>query len=189
VIAGEHLFWITSRAAGGAALILASASIAVGLMLSAPRSGAGGAKRDLRAVHEALSLTTLAMVALHGLALLGDSYLHPGVSGIAVPFLGAYRPLWTGLGIVAGYGLAVLGLSPYARERIGAARQRTLHRFTAAFWLLAVVHTIGAGSDALQPWFLIASGALVLPAAALLALRYLDRWGNAPVASRVADRA
>jgi len=25
VIAGEHLFWITSRAAGGAALILASA--------------------------------------------------------------------------------------------------------------------------------------------------------------------
>jgi hypothetical protein len=30
---------------------------------------------------------------------------------------------------------------------------------------------------------------LVVPAAALLALRYLDRWWNAPVAPRVPDRA
>ena len=59
-----HLFWITSRAAGGAALILASASVAVGLMMSSKRRDSN--KRDLRAIHEALSLTTLAMVALHG---------------------------------------------------------------------------------------------------------------------------
>jgi sulfoxide reductase heme-binding subunit YedZ len=189
VIAGEHLFWITSRAAGGAALILASAAVAAGLMIGAKRPHANANKRDLRAIHEALSLTTLAMSALHGLSLLGDSYLHPGLDGIAIPFVGAYRPLWTGLGIVAGYGFAGLGLSYYARDRIGAARWRKLHRFTAAFWILAVAHTIGAGSDALQLWFLIASGAAVLPAAALLALRYAERWWNAPVAPRVPDRA
>ena len=108
MIAGEHIFWITSRAAGGAALILASAAVGAGLMVSAKRQGSN--KRDLRAVHEALSLTTLAMVALHGLSLLGDSYLNPGLTGIAIPFVGFYRPLWTGLGIVAGYGLAALGL-------------------------------------------------------------------------------
>jgi sulfoxide reductase heme-binding subunit YedZ len=189
VIAGEHLFWITSRAAGGAALILASTAVAVGLMISAKRPDAKANKRDLRAIHEALSLTTLAMVALHGLSLLGDSYLHPGLDGIAIPFVGAYRPLWTGLGIVGGYGLAALGLTYYTRDRIGAARWRTLHRFTAAFWILAVVHTVGAGSDALQLWFLVASGAAVLPAAALLALRYAERWWNAPVSPRVPDRA
>ena len=176
MIAGEHIFWITSRAAGGAALILASAAVAVGLMASAKRQSPNAPKRDLRAIHEALSLTTLAMVALHGLALLGDSYLDPGLAGIAIPFVGTYRPLWTGLGIVAGYGLAALGLTYYMRDRVGAARWRRLHRFTAAFWVLAIVHTIGAGSDAAQPWFLLASGLVVLPAAALLALRYLDRW-------------
>lgn len=187
MIAGEHLFWITSRAAGGAALILASAAVGVGLMVSARRKT--DYKRDLRAIHEALSLTALAMVALHGLALLGDSYLNPGVTGIAIPFVGFYRPLWTGLGIVAGYGLAALGLTYYLRDRIGAARWRKLHRFTAIFWALAIVHTIGAGSDAAQLWFLLASGIVVVPAALLLVLRWLDRWWNAPVAPRVPDRA
>jgi len=172
-----HLFWITSRAAGGAALLLASASVAVGLMMSSKRSGAN--KRDLRAVHEALSLATLAMVALHGLSLLGDSYLNPGLAGIAIPFVGFYRPLWTALGIVAGYGLAVLGLTYYLRNRIGAARWRRLHRLTAVFWLAAVVHTIGAGTDAAQWWFLGAGAALVVPAAALLILRWLGRWWEA----------
>ena len=168
-----HLFWITSRAAGGAALLLASASVAVGLMMSSKRKTSY--KRDLRAIHEALSLTSLAMVALHGLALLGDAFLNPGLAGIAVPFAGAYRPVWTGIGIIAGYGLAALGLSYYFRNRIGAARWRRVHRLTAAFWLLAIAHTVGAGSDATQLWFLIASGALVIPASLLLGLRWLGR--------------
>jgi sulfoxide reductase heme-binding subunit YedZ len=187
MIAGEHLFWITSRAAGGAAVILASAAVAVGLMISAKRQTSN--KRDLRAIHEALSLTTLAMVALHGLSLLGDSYLNPGPAGIAIPFVGSYRPLWTGLGIIGGYGLAVLGLTYYMRDRIGAVRWRKLHRFTAVFWALAIVHTIGSGSDAAQLWFLLASGLVVVPAALLLALRWLDRWWNAPVVPRLPDRA
>ncbi len=187
MIAGEHIFWITSRAAGGAALILASAAVAVGLMIGGNRQGSN--KRDLRAIHEALSLTTLAMVALHGLSLLGDAFLNPGLGGIALPFVGSYRPIWTGLGIVSGYGLAALGLTYYLRDRIGSARWRKLHRFTAAFWVLAIVHTIGAGSDAAQLWFLLISGLAVVPAALLLGLRYADRWWNAPVSPRVPDRA
>jgi sulfoxide reductase heme-binding subunit YedZ len=187
VIAGEHLFWITSRAAGGAALILAGAAVAVGLMMGSKRQGSK--KRDLRAIHEALSLTTLAMVALHGVSLLGDSYLDPGVIGISIPFVGSYQPLWTGLGIIAGYGLAALGLTYYMRDRIGAARWRGLHRLIAVFWALAIVHTIGAGSDATQLWFLLVSGAVVVPAALLLVLRWLDRWWSAAVAPRVPGSA
>ncbi len=174
-----HLFWITSRAAGGAALLLASASVGLGLMMSSKRKST--AKRDFRAVHEALSLTALAMVALHGVSLLGDAWLNPGLAGISIPFVGPYRPIWTGLGIVAGYGLAALGISYYFRDRIGAARWRRAHRFTAIFWLLAIVHTIGAGSDAAQLWFLILSGALVVPAALLLTLRWLERVGDGEV--------
>ena len=191
MIAGEHIFWITSRAAGGAALILAGAAVAVGLMVSARRPATAKtatSKADLRAIHEALSLTTLAMVALHGLSLLGDSFLNPGLTGIAIPFVGSYRPLWTGLGIVAGYGLAGLGLTYYLRDRIGAARWRKLHRFTALFWVLAIVHTIGAGSDAAQLWFLLISGGMVIPATLLLVLRWLDRWWSTPIPPRIQGR-
>jgi sulfoxide reductase heme-binding subunit YedZ len=173
VSAAHHLFWITSRAAGGAALLLSSASIVFGLLVSSSRRNPN--RRDLRTLHEALSLAALAMIGLHGVALLGDSYLNPGVAGIAIPFTGAYRPLWTGIGILAGYGLAGLGLSYYFRKRKGASRWKRLHRLTALFWVAAIVHTLGAGSDATQAWFLILLGALTLPAVALLALRWLGR--------------
>jgi sulfoxide reductase heme-binding subunit YedZ len=183
VSAAHHLFWITSRAAGGAALLLASASVFLGLMMSSSRRNPN--RRDLRTLHEALSLAALAMVGLHGVSLLGDAYLNPGVAGIAFPFVGKYRPLWTGVGILAGYGLAALGLSYYLRDRIGAARWRRLHRLTALFWIAAIVHTLGSGSDATQAWFLVLIGAFTLPVAALLALRWTDRATSPGEGSRV----
>ncbi len=174
--AAHHLFWITSRAAGGAAMLLASASVLVGLMMSSSRRNPN--RRDLRVLHEALSLTTLAMVGLHGVSLLGDAYLNPGVTGLVIPFLGKYRPLWTGLGIIAGYGLTALGLSYYLRDRIGASRWKRLHRLTAVFWLLAIAHTIGAGSDSAEPWFLILNGVVIAPAVLLLVLRWIGRTSS-----------
>ena len=63
-----------------------------------------------------------------------------------------YRPLWTGLGIGAGYLAAILGLSFYARRRIGARLWRRAHRLTIVVYVLAVAHTLGAGTDASTPW-------------------------------------
>ena len=173
--AGTHLFWITSRAAGISALVLASIAVAAGLAIGMKGGPLKGRSAQLRTLHEALSLATLAALGLHALALLGDGWLRPGLSGIAIPFALDYRPLWTGLGIVAGYGLAALSLSYYVRARIGVARWRTLHRFIALFWLLGVVHTLGAGTDAGEPWFLVLAAVVVLPPLAILAVRRFGR--------------
>src|SRR5205807_8178575 len=56
--AGPHLFWITSRAAGTAALILSSLSVCVGLSMGGRLLR--GRRIDLRVVHEALSLAAVA---------------------------------------------------------------------------------------------------------------------------------
>ena len=170
--AGSHVFWITSRAAGITALVLSSVAVCAGLALGGRIGWLRGRSAQLKTVHEALSLATLAALAVHGLALLGDGYLHPGLLDIAVPFALDYRPVWTALGIVGGYGVAFLSLSYYARARIGVARWRTLHRFIALFWLLGVVHTLGAGTDAGRAWFLFVAAVVVLPPVALLALRF-----------------
>jgi len=172
--AGPHLFWITSRAAGTAAVILSSASLGVGLLIRSRGEPRRLAAVDARVLHEALSLATLIAIAVHGLALLGDSYLHPTVLDISIPFDGSYRPLWTGIGIVAGWGLAALGLSYYARARIGQARWRYLHRFTAAFWAMGIAHTLGAGTDASEPWLIVALLAPTVPALVLLVRRMAD---------------
>jgi sulfoxide reductase heme-binding subunit YedZ len=173
--AATHLFWITSRAAGISALVLASAAVTAGLAIGAKGAAPRGRAGQLRTLHEAASLATLAALALHGLSLLGDGWLRPGLAGIAVPFAGAYRPFWTGLGIVGGYGLAALSLSYYARARIGVARWRTLHRFVAVFWLLGVVHALGAGTDAGQPWLLLLAAVVVPAPLVLLAVRWRSR--------------
>ena len=170
--AGPHIFWLTSRAAGVAAVVLSSASVGAGLLIA---SGRGAARRriggDARALHEALSLATLVAIAVHGAALLGDHFLRPTLLDISVPFTGAYRPLWTGVGIVSGWALAALGLSYYARGRIGQSRWRALHRFTALFWVLGIVHSLGSGTDAGQPWFLAVLALSAIPAAILLLAR------------------
>ena len=156
-----HLFWITSRAAGFTALILASLAVSVGLLMSTKLL-----KRrilDLRVTHEILSLSTLVAIVVHAGALLGDQYLHPSVADIAIPFLSSYKSVWTSLGIISGWSLIVLALSYYARRYIGAVRWRKLHRLTALAWLVGLVHSLGEGTDAGQLWFLAMVAIVAIP--------------------------
>jgi methionine sulfoxide reductase heme-binding subunit len=177
---GPHLFWIISRAAGSAALVLSSLSVCVGLSIGGRFVKKRGA--DLRVVHEALSLATLGALLVHGLALLGDSYLHPSIADISIPFASSYKTIWTATGIVAFWALAALGVSYYARARIGVARWRMLHRFTALAWLLGLAHSLGEGSDAGETWFLAMTAAVALPALLLLARRLLPAPGSSRAA-------
>jgi methionine sulfoxide reductase heme-binding subunit len=196
--AGPHVFWITSRAAGSAALLLSSAAVCAGLLVSNRSTSRRGLGSDAKALHEALSLATIAAIALHGASLLGDQFLHPSVFEISIPFAGAYRPLWTGVGIVAGWGLALLGLSYYARSWIGQSRWRSLHRFTALFWALGIVHTLGSGTDSGQLWFLALLALTAAPALVLLAARLSGaqpaeapstRWRNEASSREPSSRA
>jgi sulfoxide reductase heme-binding subunit YedZ len=167
---GGHFFWITSRAAGIAALLLASAAVGLGLALSGRLTKSR--VQDLRPLHEALSLATLAALGVHVLALLGDGFLSPSLADVTIPFASSYQRIWQTDGIVAGWMLVILGLSFYARARIGVQRWRSLHRYTALAWVLSVGHALGEGTDAGRIWFLAAVGMVVLPTLWLLVERH-----------------
>jgi len=137
---------------------------------------------DLRVTHEILSLATMVALVIHAGALVGDGFLHPSVLDVSVPFASSYKTLWTSMGIVGAWMLIVLGLSYYARARIGPDRWRRLHRITALAWLLGVAHTLGEGTDAGQIWFLIMVGIVTVPALVLLLSRYAGGPGGAPTA-------
>ena len=173
-----HLFWITSRAAGFAALVLASLAVSAGLLMSTKLLK--GRTSELRAGHDTLALGTIVAIVVHGVALLGDQFLHPSIADIAIPFVSSYKTFWTSLGIVGGWGLALLGLSYYARRWIGAVRWRKLHRFTALAWLAGLAHALGEGTDAGQLWFLAMLALVAIPALALLATRLIRRDRAAP---------
>jgi methionine sulfoxide reductase heme-binding subunit len=147
----DYPWWLASRSAGIVAFGLLSLSVVLGLVMAtklAPvRSRAG-----LRVAHERIALLSLGAVAAHGLLLLGDPWLRPGVTGLIVPFSMRYRPLFTGIGLTAAYLAAGLSLSYYARRRIGTRRWRNAHRLIPIAWALAATHMLGAGSDAGAVW-------------------------------------
>ncbi|MEO8687632.1 MAG: ferric reductase-like transmembrane domain-containing protein [Solirubrobacteraceae bacterium] len=163
-----HLYWFISRAAGTAALLLSSVAVGVGLMMGGRLIKRGP---DLRVVHEALSLATIVALLVHAVSLLGDNFLKLSVIDISLPFSSSYKEPWMGIGIVSGWALIALGLSYYARARIGVNRWRTLHRFTALAWIGGLVHSLGEGTDAGQTWFLAATAIVTAPALLLLIVR------------------
>ncbi len=190
-------WWLASRSAGIVALLCVTGSVVLGLVMANNLPRRAGAKARLRPMHEAIALAGLVALAVHGLSLLGDPWLKPGIAGISVPFSSHYRPLFTGIGVIAGYGIALLGLSFYARRQIGAQRWRQIHRFTVAAYALAIIHVLGAGTDAGQRWLEVLLLASVAPVVILFAMRMLSGPGTGspprprtpPPARRPAARA
>jgi methionine sulfoxide reductase heme-binding subunit len=170
---GQHIFWIASRAFGVVALVLVAVSVGMGLAMAMRAAKGPGSMARLKQVHEATALTALIFIAAHGLVLLGDTYLRPGLSGIAIPFVMSSKPLWTGLGVVGGWMAALLGLSFYVRRWVGPKLWRKMHRWTLAVYALAVVHTLGAGTDARSFWLLTIVIATVAPLAVMATVRLL----------------
>lgn len=163
----QHIWWLMSRASGIVALGLIAVSVGLGLTMA--NKLMRGAK--VAAVHEQLSLAGLVAIAIHGFTLLGDPWLNPGLSGLAIPFHMAYRSAFTGVGIIGGYIAAALGLSFYIRRRIGAKLWRRLHRFTPVAYVMSLVHAIGAGTDASTPWLRTFMLATAAPIAVLFVMR------------------
>lgn len=186
--ATPHLFWISSRAAGVVALLTASLAVSLGLLMGTQLTRRVS-KSQLRVAHEALSLSTIVALVIHGVSLLGDGFLHLSVLDIGVPLVSSYRTVWSTIGIVGGWGLILLGLSYYARGRIGIERWRVLHRFTALAWILGLVHSLGEGTDAGQVWFLAMTGIAAGPALGLLLWRTSQRQALVPAVSRPQGRA
>lgn len=171
----SHLWWLAARASGIVAFALVSLSVGLGLAMAGRVSRAPGAKRSMVAVHEHAALAALVAIAIHGLTLLGDAWLHPGLRGIAVPFALGYRTFWTGLGIVGGYLAAALGLSFYLRRHIGARLWRRAHRLTVVVYGLALAHVLGAGTDAGSPWLRWMMLVSVVPIGLLFLVRVIPR--------------
>jgi methionine sulfoxide reductase heme-binding subunit len=150
----DPTFWILARAAGFTAYVLLTASVLAGLVVKARPFG-----RALRAatavdLHRTIALLALGALAVHGTALVLDTTVHIGVGALLVPGLAPYRPLWTGLGVVAAELMVVVYASFSLRSRIGQKAWRRLHWATYGLFVSATAHGLMAGSDSGAAWAL-----------------------------------
>jgi sulfoxide reductase heme-binding subunit YedZ len=148
----DPTFWILARAGGIAAYVLLTTSVLAGLVVKSRPFGRALKAATATDLHRTLALLALGFVALHGASLVLDSTVHISPLALLVPGLSPYRPLATGLGVVAAELMLAVYLSFGLRRRIGARTWRALHWATYPLFAGATVHGLAAGSDSARPW-------------------------------------
>ena len=162
--------WYAARAAGVVAYLLVSASVALGLLMAGRQGFEGWPRFAVEDVHRFAGLLAGVFIALHVFWLGLDSQSHLTASTIVIPFTSSYRPLWTGLGIVAAELLLALALTNHYRKRLRYSLWRRLHYLNFAVWAAATLHGLGAGTDSHSTAFLLMY-AVTIGVVGLLALR------------------
>ena len=143
----DALAWTTSRAAGITAFVALTLDVLFGLFVSTRAIDHLIPRARTAEVHRWLSTVTLALVALHCLALLGDRIVRFDLLDALVPFLSTYRPLAIGMGILAAYAAIIVHASFELRRHIGPKNWRRLHFLSFFVFVAAAGHGIFAGSD------------------------------------------
>jgi len=139
--------WHFSRSAGTVAYLLLAGSTIWGLLLSTKLLKESVPAALTLAIHNILSWLAIIFAGMHALALLGDSFYSYSLADLTVPFVGPYRPIWVGLGILGFYLIFITTITFYFRKQMGQKRWRQLHYATFAAYVLVTVHSVIAGTD------------------------------------------
>ena len=176
--------WYAARAGGLLAYVLISASVCLGLLMAGKARLERWPRFALEDVHRFLGILAGVFVAIHGLALLLDSFVPFSLSQLLVPGASSYRPLWVGFGVVAAELLAALAITNHFRRQIPNGVWRRLHMLSVVVWALALVHGLTAGTDALTPWALALYGGSAWLVLTLLFYRVSVSWESMQTSER-----
>jgi sulfoxide reductase heme-binding subunit YedZ len=185
--AGGSPLWYATRATGVTALVLLTATVVLGITGRARLEAPGLPRVVTAGLHRNISLLVVALVGVHVLTTVTDTYTRIGLTAAVIPFSSGYRTFWLGLGAVAfDLLLAVLATS-LLRGRLPYRAWRALHWLAYACWPVALWHGLGTGTDSRVPWLLATSAlcaAAVTGAACWRLARATPGWPAGQSAAR-----
>jgi hypothetical protein len=179
---GPSAYWYLTRSTGWVSLLLLTATVLLGVIEVNRFSTAGWPRFVVHGLHRYVSLLVLVFLALHILTAALDSFATISLLDAVVPFLGSYRPIWLGLGAVSFDLLLALAITSLIRRRVGYRAWRLVHWLAYACWPIALVHSLGTGSDVKSVWSLTLTALCVLAVTAAVGVRALRGW---PVHARL----
>lgn len=163
-------------------LVLLTGTVVLGIATSLRWEGRSTPRFLTASVHRNVSLFTIVLLAVHIATAVLDPYAGIRIPDALIPFSATYRPLWLGLGVIAAEVFAAIALTSLARGRLGPRWWRVIHWTAYACWPLALVHGLGTGSDAQEPWLIGLSVACMTAVLLVAVVRLLSgRWRTAPV--------
>jgi methionine sulfoxide reductase heme-binding subunit len=173
-VTSTHVIWYVARGSAVAAEIALSFALVIGMLLGAGVKSPAWPMAASKHVHRAVAIAASCLIGLHIAAILADSFIHFSPLDAVVPFRAPYRGLWVGLGTIAFDALILLLVATALRRRMPYGVWRLLHRLAFPIWVLAVIHGLGAGTDAPAAWLqlITASCIAVVGAGFLMRLRF-----------------
>ena len=152
--AGPSALWYLTRGTGLVTLLLLTASVVLGVLQVLRWSPPGSPRFVVVTLHRAISLLVVVLLSVHVLTAVLDRFAPIRLVDAVLPFAGAYRPLWLGLGALAFDLLIALTVTSLLRRRLGLRAWRGVHWLAYACWPVALVHGWGTGSDTRTAWML-----------------------------------
>jgi predicted ferric reductase len=167
----NEALWALGRGTGLTALVFLTISLALGIATRSGRRVFALPRFAVADVHRFAALAGTLLVVLHIALLFFDPYSQLRMIDFVVPMLGAYRPLWQGLGTLAFDVLVVVIITSIVRAHLGIRIFRCVHWATYALWPIAFAHALGNGTDTGHLWFLLTAGCCAVTVAAALVWR------------------
>ncbi|MBO0732514.1 MAG: ferric reductase-like transmembrane domain-containing protein [Acidimicrobiaceae bacterium] len=172
----SQALWYLVRSTGLIDLVLLSAAMVLGVAEVVRWVRPGWPRFVVAALHRNLSLLAVAVLAVHVVTTVADSFVNVALIDAFVPFVGTYQPFWLGMGALSLDLMVALVITSALRSRLGRRGWRAVHWTAYLCWPVAVAHGLGMGTDTGTRWvdvlYALCVGAVVLAALWRLAVTW-----------------
>ncbi|HMD94927.1 MAG TPA: ferric reductase-like transmembrane domain-containing protein [Trebonia sp.] len=177
--------WYASRATGVVALLLMTAVVLLGLLVTRQGRLPGLPRFAVTGLHRNLSLVAVVFVALHVLTAAADSYVHIPLISAVIPLSSSYERLALGLGAVSMDVMIAVIVTSLLRRHLSRRLWRAVHLLAYVSWPVAWLHSITSSTDLRHGWFFLLGIACALLVVVAVIWRVSAASRDVPRAERV----
>jgi sulfoxide reductase heme-binding subunit YedZ len=177
--------WYASRGTGVVALLLLTAVMLLGLLVTRQGRLPGLPRFAVGGLHRNLSLLAAVFVVIHVLTAVLDGYVKIPIIAAVVPLASSYERFWLGLGAVSLDLMLAAIVTSLLRRHLSRRVWRAVHLLAYLSWPVAWFHSVYASGDLRQGalFFLAIGCAIAVVGAGLWRLAAAAR--DVPRAERV----
>jgi sulfoxide reductase heme-binding subunit YedZ len=187
-INSSTVMWYASRATGVVSLLLLTAVMLLGLLVTRQGRLPGLPRFAVSGLHKNLSLLAGVFIVIHVVTAVLDGYVHIPVTAGIIPLASPYERFWLGLGAVSLDLMLAAIITSLLRRHLSRRVWRAVHLLAYLSWPIAWVHSMFASRDLRHGVLFILAAFCAIAVLAAAAWRFAAAARDVPRAERVGLR-
>ena len=150
----NETLWYASRATGVVSVVLLTAVMVLGMVISAHRNPHSPTPTVIMAVHRWLSLGMVAFLAVHIATAIAETYVKIDLIAAFIPMTSQYEPVLIALGALAVDLLLAVLITSWLRHRLPERTWKAIHLLAYLLLPSAIAHAylLGTADEPLLRW-------------------------------------